>query len=42
MKIKWWIVIFWILIVYIDYYLRFLHDPYVTPFVGIILKKFNL
>jgi len=42
MKIKQLLIIFWILIVYIDYYFRFLSDRYITPILEVILKKIGL
>jgi len=39
MNKKQWFIVVWILAVYIDYYVRFFRDPYMTPFLKKLLDK---
>lgn len=39
MKNKQWLIVIWILAVYVDYYVRFFKDPYITPILRSLLSK---
>ena len=42
MKKKQWFIVLWILLVYMDYYVRFFKDPCITPLIRNLLSKTGL